>query len=181
MSTGAPIPQFSTEEGVLVGTPRFVSPEQARGRGVDYRTDIYAVGLVLYTLVAGRDPFGEVGQDLIRRRALAVDEPVREAAAAFPYRLEGDRDHGRRERGEESVALAADEGADTHDDRRVDDGDEDGERAVHHRPVDHDVDLVEAVLEHRDRDRREQEDEGDALEHRDPCRRRLALREVDQE
>jgi eukaryotic-like serine/threonine-protein kinase len=50
-------PRYATEEGVLVGTPRSVAPEQVRCQRVDGRTDVYAAGLLLYTLVAGRGPF----------------------------------------------------------------------------------------------------------------------------
>jgi serine/threonine-protein kinase len=57
-SPGAPEPlAFPTEEGVAIGTPRFFAPEQARGQAVDARTDVYATGVVLYTLLAGRGPF----------------------------------------------------------------------------------------------------------------------------
>ena len=46
-----------TAEGVMVGTPDYMSPEQARGQGVDGRSDLYAVGVILYHLLAGRTPF----------------------------------------------------------------------------------------------------------------------------
>jgi serine/threonine-protein kinase len=51
---------FPTMEGQCVGTPRYASPEQARGVPVDERSDIYAAGILLYTLVAGRGPFDDV-------------------------------------------------------------------------------------------------------------------------
>jgi serine/threonine-protein kinase len=50
-------PKYATEEGAVVGSPRYVSPEQVRLGTVDARTDIYGVGLLLYHLLAGHDPF----------------------------------------------------------------------------------------------------------------------------
>lgn len=53
-------PTLPTADGAIVGTPRYVSPEQVLGKGIDHRADVYATGLVLYTLVCGRGPFDDV-------------------------------------------------------------------------------------------------------------------------
>jgi tRNA A-37 threonylcarbamoyl transferase component Bud32 len=46
-----------TRSGVVLGTPEYMAPEQVMGRGPDARVDIYALGLVLYELLAGKPPF----------------------------------------------------------------------------------------------------------------------------
>jgi serine/threonine protein kinase len=46
-----------TKTGMLFGTPEYMSPEQARGEAVDHRVDVYAMGCILFQLVAGRVPF----------------------------------------------------------------------------------------------------------------------------
>ena len=55
---GSPAPAaIPTADGTVIGTPRYLSPEQISARGVDHRADLYAVGLLLYALVDGAGPF----------------------------------------------------------------------------------------------------------------------------
>ena len=57
-SAALPVPGGqATLEGQVAGTPAFMSPEQAHGRPLDPRSDVYALGSVLYTVLAGREPY----------------------------------------------------------------------------------------------------------------------------
>jgi serine/threonine-protein kinase len=83
-SAGLPFPgpQYATEEGNLVGTPRYVSPEQIRFEPVDARTDVYAVGIVLYMLLVGQGPFPRAKNMLALLNAHLLEVPRPPSLAA---------------------------------------------------------------------------------------------------
>ncbi|HET8725786.1 MAG TPA: serine/threonine-protein kinase [Anaeromyxobacteraceae bacterium] len=76
------------EAGMVVGTPDYLSPEQAFGRAVDARSDVYSLGLVAWRMLAGRAPFSAPSADeMIRLQARAPVPPltdVRPELSAWP-------------------------------------------------------------------------------------------------
>ncbi|MBL8206397.1 MAG: protein kinase [Blastocatellia bacterium] len=75
------LPPSLTESGVVMGTPRYMSPEQARGEKVDARTDIFSLGVILYEMIAGHAPFvGATASETIA--AILRDEPQPLTASA---------------------------------------------------------------------------------------------------
>jgi serine/threonine protein kinase/TolB-like protein/Tfp pilus assembly protein PilF len=74
-----------TIAGLVMGTLKYMSPEQARGITIDRRTDIYSLGAVLYEMLAGREPFqGETTSDLIAE-ILKSDPPPLQGPAPNIY------------------------------------------------------------------------------------------------
>ncbi len=57
VSVDAPTMKKLTKTGMIFGTPEYMSPEQAAGKPMDYRVDVYAMGIILYEMFAGTVPF----------------------------------------------------------------------------------------------------------------------------
>ena len=69
--------KHATGTGIIVGTLKYVSPEGAAGLAVDFRADVYSLGLVLYRMLAGRSPYGDdiPDVDLIALRLTQQPKP----------------------------------------------------------------------------------------------------------
>ncbi len=65
-----------TSSGAMVGTPRYMAPEQVRGDAVDARTDLFSFGVVLYEMLTGTSPFEAASLPAILERILNDDAPV---------------------------------------------------------------------------------------------------------
>ena len=74
-----------TVEGTFLGTPAYASPEQAAGKPVDHRTDIYALGVILYELLCGQLPFhgNNMGEYLVKHITM-TPPPVPPAILSTP-------------------------------------------------------------------------------------------------
>jgi serine/threonine protein kinase len=79
-----------TQVGTVVGTPAYISPEQARGEALDPRCDLFSLGCVLYRACTGVLPFGGANvQDTLRAVQQERPRPVREINPAVSVQLEG--------------------------------------------------------------------------------------------
>ncbi|MEX2212432.1 MAG: Stk1 family PASTA domain-containing Ser/Thr kinase [Gaiellaceae bacterium] len=78
-----------TEAGSIVGTAQYLSPEQARGSGVDQRSDLYSVGVVLYELLTGKVPFtGESPVEIAMKHLSETPPPPSELKEGLPEELD---------------------------------------------------------------------------------------------
>jgi len=78
-----------TATGGVVGTADFLSPEQAAGKPVTKRSDLYSLGVVLYTLLVGRPPFvGASFVDLLHKQRFAQFDPPRKFVDDLPWEID---------------------------------------------------------------------------------------------
>jgi eukaryotic-like serine/threonine-protein kinase len=86
---GAESSPTMTETGQLVGTPLYMSPEQAMGRSVDARTDLWSLGVLYYEALTGRAPFeGKTGLAILHAIAESPFPPARETRPGLPVQAE---------------------------------------------------------------------------------------------
>ncbi|KES04371.1 serine/threonine protein kinase [Streptomyces toyocaensis] len=79
-----------TQTGMVMGTPQYLSPEQALGKAVDHRSDLYATGCLMYELLALRPPFtGETPLSVVYQHVQDIPTPPSEASDACPPELDG--------------------------------------------------------------------------------------------
>ena len=77
-----------TDRGMALGTPPYMSPEQAEAKGVDARTDLYALGVILYEMLTGRVPFdGETPLAVAMKHKLETPRDPLELNASIPRDL----------------------------------------------------------------------------------------------
>ncbi|GAB4513190.1 MAG: hypothetical protein Tsb0020_31370 [Haliangiales bacterium] len=73
-----------TDEGIITGTPHYMSPEQANGDAVGPASDVYSLGCVLYELAAGAPPFSGTMTDILTHHLVTPPPPLSVAAPRFP-------------------------------------------------------------------------------------------------
>jgi tetratricopeptide (TPR) repeat protein len=77
-----------TQEGRVVGTPSFMSPEQLEGREVDHRSDIFSLGIILYEMATGRRPYsGSTEAEIVSSILRDSPDPADKVRPELPHHL----------------------------------------------------------------------------------------------
>ena len=78
-----------TAKGVIIGTPAYMSPEQVSDENLDHRTDLWSIGVVLYELLTGVNPFKKENRQATFQAILSTDPPpASELNAEIPPELD---------------------------------------------------------------------------------------------
>jgi serine/threonine-protein kinase len=102
-----------TQKGTILGTPYYMSPEHARGRPTDRRTDLYALGCVLFEMLSGRVPFsGDTPVDVLTKHITAPVPSPESPFGLLPEVVERVITRSLAKRVEERYQTAAEMGAD---------------------------------------------------------------------
>jgi len=95
--------------GLIVGTPSYMSPEQARGEKVDERTDVYSLGVTLYELLAGQSPFkGKTIYETLKRVEEDDPQPIEDVDSELQTIVMKCLEKDKRARYQTAGGLAAD-------------------------------------------------------------------------
>jgi serine/threonine protein kinase/tetratricopeptide (TPR) repeat protein len=77
-----------TETGMIIGTPEYMSPEQVEGVGVDHRSDLYSLGVILFEMLTGKVPFqGETPLSVILKHKTEQPPDPREVDGQIPVEI----------------------------------------------------------------------------------------------
>ncbi|MDT4965527.1 MAG: eukaryotic-like serine/threonine-protein kinase [Acidobacteriota bacterium] len=88
-TTPEAVTQVHTDIGAVIGTARYMSPEQARGLEIDGRTDIFSLGIVIYEMIAGQSPFtGGTNHEVVASILKEEPMPISSFVPDAPMRLE---------------------------------------------------------------------------------------------
>jgi serine/threonine protein kinase len=111
-----------TKEGTTVGTLQYMSPEQVRGKGVDRRSDLFSLGVVMYEMITGRLPFGGEDEAAVMNSILnEAPEPLARYKAEVPEGLQRIVDKALAKDKEERYQHADELVADLRRERRISD------------------------------------------------------------
>ncbi len=83
-----PVSSDLTREGSILGSPRYMSPEQAAGKDVDHRSDIYSLGIMLYEMVTGETPFNGDTSQILAQHLTQAPPPPRQYSPDIPRGLD---------------------------------------------------------------------------------------------